>query len=141
MKRRTATVLGFLIVPLVPGVVGTALDPPSKVADLALFALMCAVVYIYSFILMTLFAVPAYLILRKNNLVQWWSSLLIGLALGCLMGIIFRLPNQPQIGDIFRMGFMGASAGFVFWLIWSRGVDPIARNQAIEPKARKMGSG
>jgi hypothetical protein len=117
-----------LIAPLVPGVVGTALDPPSKAADLPLFALMCAVVYIYSFILMTLLAVPAYLFLRKNNLVRWWSALLTGLALGCLMGIIFRLPNQPQIGDIFRMGFMGASAGFVFWLIWSRGVDPAVRN-------------
>lgn len=128
MKRGTTTVLGFLIAPLVPVVVGIALGPPSKAADLGLFVVMGTFVYIYSFILMALFGVPAYFLLRRINLVRWWSALLTGLALGCLMGTIFRLPNQPQIGDIFTMAFMGASAGFVFWLIWSRGVDPAVRN-------------
>jgi uncharacterized membrane protein len=137
MKRRITTVLGFLIAPLVPVVVGTAISPPSKSADLGIFVVMGAIVYVYSCGLMAFFGVPAYLLLRRKNLVRWWSAMLVGLLVGTLMATVFRLPNQPRIEDLLVMALTGALAGFVFWLIWSRGVDPAARNRVVGPKAQE----
>lgn len=121
MKRRIATVLGFLIAPFVPVVVGTAIKPPSKPEELGTFLVIGAIVYIYSCGLMAIFGVPAYLLLSRRNLVRWWSALLVGLLVGIFMGTIFRLPNQPRLEDLFVMALTGALAGLVFWLIWSRG--------------------
>lgn len=137
MKRGIATILGFLIAPLVPVVIGTAISLPSKSADLGLFAIMGAIVYVYSCGLTVLFGVPAYLLLSKKNLVRWWSTLLVGLLVGILVATVFRLPNQPRVEDLFVMALTGALAGLVFWLIWSRGVNSIPRNQAVEPKVQE----
>ncbi|WP_143154133.1 hypothetical protein [Rhodanobacter sp. OK091] len=98
---------------------------------------MGAIVYVYSCGLMALFGVPAYFLLRRKNLVRWWSSLFIGLLVGALMATVIRLPNQPRVEDLLVMALTGALAGLVFWLIWSRGVDPAARNQVTGPKAQE----
>jgi len=121
MKRSMTTLLGFLVAPLVPVFVGVARAPPSKSADLGVFVVMGVIVYCYSCFLTALFGVPIYLLLDRKRLVRWWSAMLTGLFVGCLIAVLLRLPHPALIADFLVQAPTGALAGIVFWLIWSRG--------------------
>lgn len=123
MKPRTTTVLGFLIAPLVPIVVGSIVSPaPGPFEPYAYFAIG-SIMYLYTCILMTLFALPVYLVLNAKRMVSWWAAVLAGCFIGALVASVVRLPYHPQLSEYIRWVPEGALAGLVFWLIWRMGAD------------------
>jgi len=130
VNRSIATVLGFIVAPLAPVIVGATMTPPRGSQDFPLFLSMGFVVYLYSCFLAALFGVPTYLLFKRKRLVFWWSATLVGLLAGTLLAAVFRLPNHPQILDFTFMAPSGALGGIFFWLIWSRGNDSTERTVA-----------
>jgi hypothetical protein len=121
MKPRTATVLGFLIAPLVPIVVGGLVIPaPGPFEPVAFFGIG-SLMYLYTCILMTLFALPVYLVLNEKRKVSWWAAALAGCFIGALVASVIRLPNYPRLSEYVRWAPEGALAGLVFWLVWRMG--------------------
>ena len=107
----------------------------------ATFVLATAVVYV------VVLGVPAFLILRWRKAIRWWSSMLMGFALGCLPIAVDLWPEDDsgvssshwdgekmvatvvngtatlagwiQYGQsVAVFGLFGAVGGLAFWLVW-----------------------
>ena len=121
MKQHTAIILGFLIAPMVPVAGAAVLSPPSNAEDLYLLAVMSAIVYVYGLFLTGVLALPAYLILRRFNLVNFLTSVITGLLISLIFSIVIHIQNVTTFEDSFVKSCSGACAGFVFWLFWRAG--------------------
>jgi hypothetical protein len=121
MKRSTASIIGFLVAPLVPVVVMGALDPPHIQWSVLYFAI-AAIVYANALATMLMVGVPTYFLFRRWSLIQWWSVPIVGFVVGGCVGYLYRLPfRQTPTESALIQGGCCALAGFVFWLIWRIG--------------------
>jgi hypothetical protein len=124
MKQSTATIIGFVVSPLVPVVFMCSADPP-KVGWLALYFLIASAIYLEALVYMLIVGVPAYFLFQKWKLFRWWSVALVGFATGFFAGYIYRLPQRSTpTGSGLVQGGACAVAGVVFWLIWRLGRTP-----------------
>jgi hypothetical protein len=78
---------------------------------------------VFSVLFVAVLGVPSFLVLLALRLVRWWSTLLAGLFLGALVGVLVRLPNLPQLQDLFVMGGTGTASAFAFWAAWTQRRD------------------
>ena len=97
---------------------GFEADPLTLLGLTALF-------YIFSIIFTLLFGVPIFLVLRRFNLVRWWSCALAGVAVGALVAEMI-LPDgagaSDRISFLSLCGAVGAVSAVGFWAIWRKGV-------------------
>lgn len=115
--RILSTGLGFLAAPLVAAILMAALAPIGGGEDRIAWGLI-PVFYVFALYATVLFGAPVFFLLRHVELVTWWSSVIAGLAIGALAGILTRLPSSPNLGDFIRVMPVGAVSGFSFWLVW-----------------------
>ncbi|MDO5506393.1 MAG: hypothetical protein Q4F49_08940 [Pseudoxanthomonas suwonensis] len=69
--------------------------------------------------------VPTFLALQHRQLVNRWSLMLAGLALGSIPSALVSLPNALRGGTFdlsgtLVFGLLGVFSAWVFWLAWSR---------------------
>jgi hypothetical protein len=82
------------------------------------FLVTVLVTYLYAVNGTVILALPAYLVLRRFNLVRWWSALGAGAALGLLFALLVGGSfSAPLLRGIFPLTLIGAGSGLVFWLI------------------------
>ena len=116
MRKPIATIIGFLVAPLIAAIALVVIGAAESGYDLLdMSALLWAGVYYCYTIGAALFiGLPTYLLLAYFNKVTWWSAILVGMFSGAVMSVIFLPPNLliPVIGGV---------AGLSFWLIWRRG--------------------
>jgi hypothetical protein len=126
MRESTAAIIGFLIAPVIPGLMFGILTPlhPKGISwpdIIGLFPLG----YGYSLVATMVFAVPTFLVLRRVKLIRWWSSVLTGFVIGALVSVVLQWPSFQGLpnptGNLLIYALTGCSSGLVFWLIWRRG--------------------
>jgi hypothetical protein len=121
MRQTTATVLGFLVASSIPAAWVALVAPLSGALSLQSFVASFLVAYFFSAIATSFLGIPAFLALRRMGLVTWWSALASGLCIGAAMAIVIRLPNSPELRDLWAMGLQGGVSALAFWLIWRTG--------------------
>ena len=123
MKKGMWTVAGFLIAPIIPAAIIGMWSPLVEQGAVGAKLLLTLIFYLFTSQVSIVFGIPAYFLLRRFKLVNWWSSLTVGFVSGAIVSIIIRMPNPIPWHDIFIMGSMGATAGLTFWLVWRRGQE------------------
>jgi hypothetical protein len=135
MRETTSAVIGFLVAPLIAGVMyavfSCAVDGLAA-HDLGYFEAMLLIGVMFSGLVTIALGVPAFLVLRRLKLVRWWSAVAGGFAIGAFIGVSLQWPNlgalpfNDWIGwavrNFLALGSIGALSAFVFWLIWKRGL-------------------
>ena len=122
MTKSKATILGFLITPLVPALITVATGYLNGRSTDVLFLLgMILLLYIWAGIGMLFFASPIFLILNHFELINWRTSVLSGFLVGGILASILRLPNYPYLVEVVSWGLLGGFSAFCFWLIWRLG--------------------
>jgi hypothetical protein len=120
VTKGTATIIGFITAPLVVAVTGVVLTPPAMKDAVSMFGFGGFFYFIAALVTMIL-GVPSFLVLTRLKRITWWSTTVIGAAIGALAGIVYYSPNSAAIGGLLSMAAMGAASAFVFWLIWRQG--------------------
>ncbi len=80
-RARIATVLAFIIAPMVPVAVMGGLTPPQPGQWVTSFGIG-VIVYFFAGIYMLIIGLPAYHILMKGNLMRWWTVPVLGALAG-----------------------------------------------------------
>jgi|HubBroStandDraft_1064217.scaffolds.fasta_scaffold12376_3 hypothetical protein len=133
MKERSSALAGFLVAPVVCGLLLAGSSLLAKQAGLHDLPVLFLTGYVFSFAAALVFGLPAFLVLRYCELVYWWSATAVGFVIGALIGIELQRPGlnfgsmpltAAAIGagpNLLMFGTMGAAAAFVFWLVWRNG--------------------
>ncbi len=128
MTKNTAALIGFFIapaaVPLVLFVMDQVTVPVLRQIDLWLYIGFGFIAYLFAAMFTFFIAVPLFFLLRRLNLICWWSSVAAGLIVGGIAAATLRSPNPLTVDDFVRMVPAGGISAFVFWLIWRLGRDP-----------------
>ena len=116
MAKPIATIIGFLIAPLIAAVALVAAGAAKSGDDfLGTSAfLWVAIYYCFTISAALLIGLPGYLLLAYFNKVKWWSAILVGMLGGAVMSFIFLPLNLLIL-------LIGGLSGLVFWLIWRQG--------------------
>ena len=118
MTRTTATVLGFVLAPILPGVIFLIGSPLLREgADFTSLLQATLLSYFFSAGFTIFIGIPMFVLLWKLDLINWWSVLTAGFVIGGLVAVILQLPGLHGIEDIPAMGLVGSSTTFLFWLI------------------------
>lgn len=117
MKKFAVVMTGFLVAPLIAAVITAALAPIGGGEDFIAWGLI-PIFYLFAFFATLFFGMPAFFLLSRFNLITWWSSVIVGVVIGGLAGIILRLPSTPHLHDFTAMMPVGAASALSFWLIW-----------------------
>lgn len=129
LRRVFWALVGFLVAPAISAMIIALGAGDTSPVGVLLFLAIC---YGFSFAAAIVFGAPSYLVLDYFGYVKWWSSIIIGFAIGVLVEVIlkmdvflsylpFRTLFDESIGRLITYGVIGAISAFVFWLIWRRG--------------------
>jgi hypothetical protein len=131
MREAIATAVGFLIVPIIPGLAfGLGTPVTATGPDLITVLGLLPVGYFFSAVATVVFGVPLFLLGKHLKLIRWWSAIVAAFAVGILVEIVVNLERldylyrQVMSGDdrsLLFFGATGAISAFVFWLIWRQG--------------------
>jgi hypothetical protein len=91
-----------------------------------------------------LVGVPAFAVLRRLDLVRWWSAVATGFVSGAIVAIKTKWPEHGfadvlelknwsayAVCRVLAFGAMGGIPAFTFWFIWKRGrAGPLERDGA-----------
>jgi hypothetical protein len=123
MKRENATIGAFLTAPLITAIAGVVIFPVAIESDIYGKVFWLLMFYFFSTMLAVLMGLPAFYLLRHLRLIRWWSVIIAGFIIGAIVALSRLELSIFLVQDILIMGSSGGAAGFVFWLIWSRGRD------------------
>ena len=133
MKQEYKTALAFLTASIVPALYLAVVYPLSGVHDWWSVLGTFFVFYYFAAAATVLLGLPAFLVLRKFNLVTWWSSLGGGALVGVLAQIAVTSGRLDEPESLVRFATLGAIAGLAFWLVWrswspaaTRGIHNVA---------------
>ena len=121
MNQAFRTVLAFSVAPLIPSVYLAVFFPLGGEQDAISVLGSFVVVYLFSITATVLLGVPFYFILRKFNLIRWWSATAGGLLVGTVFLLLITSNAAQDTAGMLRFAMLGASAGFLFWLVWRSG--------------------
>ena len=128
MTKRT--IIGFLAAAALPAVVLTLLTPigdaPINTDPLSVIGLL-PIAYLWALSAAVFFGVPMFLLVRRLNMVRWWSAVGSGALVGAVVAVVIGIPNTVQTKDFLLMIPLGAAAALVFWAIW--------QSDATQPRA------
>ncbi|WP_210283278.1 MULTISPECIES: hypothetical protein [unclassified Massilia] len=88
------------------------------------------ILYIFAAISSLGVAVPAYFLLSRYRLVNFFTIFLAGLVVPVVVAAILRLPNPLNPDDLSGMVPAGALSACVFWAMWRRARMEQAGRQA-----------
>ena len=131
------TALAFVIAPLVPAFTMAALG--STATDLGALPMWTLFLYVWSFGLTIVIALPLYLLLHRFGFVRWWSAALVGFLVGELAVVLFF--GRVGIFGYLGYGMLGSLAGLAFWAIWRFGhpaAQPALRGTRKQPHAPEL---
>ena len=119
MKQGTATPLAFAVATALP-VVYTAVATPLPASGYLESVLLSLLVFSPFAVMATcLVAIPAYLGLKKFNLVTRWSATGCGAITGAIAFV--ALTFKFEATAVLEFALLGGAAGLIFWLIWRQG--------------------
>jgi hypothetical protein len=120
MSKARATMIGFLVAPLVSALIGVSLSPEGIGQDFIPRLALLPILYFFSAMAAILFGAPAFLLLARLKMISWWSVLGAGAIIGGLVAAVLRSPSPVTFQDILTMAPIGSASAFSFWLIYRR---------------------
>lgn len=124
MKKITATIVGFVVAPLVPSIYGALATPITRKFDIFTQLPLIPAFYGYALLFTIVFGVPAFLLIQHFRFIRWWTALVGGVVIGAIVLVIVHLPGTPSARDFMGTLPLGGVSGLVFWLIWKQGQEP-----------------
>jgi hypothetical protein len=122
MQRLTAGIIGFAAAPLAPAVLfameNSLMSPKDILGRLGWIPL----IYVPALVITVVLGLPLFLLLRRFELVKWWSALGLGAVVGALVGLLLQSP-QFDIVQLLYSTSSGCLGALGFWLIWRQGRD------------------
>jgi len=118
MKQQYKTLLAFLTASIVPAIYLAVVYPLSGLRDWRSVLGTFLVFYYFAAAATGLLGLPAFLVLRKFDLVTWWSSLAGGALVGAITQFAVTSGSLDDITSLLRFAMLGAVAGLAFWLVW-----------------------
>jgi hypothetical protein len=120
MREFVVTIIGLLAASLATGlVVGiVSVAGGNPVAQLPVVMFLASS---FSLVPAFVFGGILFVALRSFNLVRWWSAALGGVAVGGLVGALFR-SGAGALSFLAMCVLAGAVSGFVFWAAWRVGM-------------------
>jgi len=110
--------IGFVVAPLTTAIIGALLAPIGGGRDPIAFGLI-PVFFFFAALATAVFGVPSFLLLRHFKLIEWWSTLLVGLFIGVVSNLISQLPSRPVLSqNTLNFALIGAMSALSFWLVW-----------------------
>lgn len=76
-----------------------------------------AIYFLGALVVAVLVGIPARLVLRARGLDQWWSLLLVGMAIGTAIGWLEPVGN-PAVAAVWPWIIAGALASQASWWVW-----------------------
>ena len=134
MNEQTATRIAFGVVPAVPSVIGAVFTPVTRDFDIESILAVALIFYVITAAVTAALGAPIFFLLRRRNLVRWWSALLAGFLIGAAVSVLLRLqtirymPGAMLLHDSLLLGLEGAASAFVFWIIWRLGCTPARKH-------------
>jgi hypothetical protein len=116
--------MGFLVAPLVAAILlgcWDVFDGRAPADDLVGFVVFGLIAYVYCGMFTLVLAVPGFLLLRRFDLIRWWSTCLTGAAIGLAAASVLGIPSTSQSHNATFLSLIGTAAAVVFWLIVGRG--------------------
>jgi membrane associated rhomboid family serine protease len=122
MKEDTAATVGFFAAPVLPALVLGALTPVTtrEAPDLSSAIGLFPAIYPFCGAFAVLFGIPAFLLGRRLGLIRWWSTAIVGFAIGAVAVFIFSYPAPTEFSSVATYALLGGS-GLIFWTIWQTG--------------------
>lgn len=127
MKQVDATILGFLLAPLVPAAMLSLTSPDLTNGSWKMTCALVIVFYQFTLIVTGALGVPLYLAVRRWGRMTWWSTLLSGAAAGMALCTVMQTAAHSAL---FGAG-AGAAQALVFWTIWRLGRAPADGNLSV----------
>jgi len=79
-------------------------------------------IYVPALVITALLGIPPFVLLRRFDLIRWWSATGIGAVLGALVGALLQSPLRDIVILIYPT-LSGCTGALAFWLIWRLGQD------------------
>jgi hypothetical protein len=133
VRQKTAALIAFVTVPVVPTLVNGILTPRGRYFDWVTMLVFALISYFICMAVAVLLGGPIFLALSRINLVRWWSALAAGFLVGAIVAVLVRLQSAVHVQEVLLLGFEGALCGIVFWVIWKQGREP---ESAVSNEAR-----
>jgi len=127
---RPRTIAAFLSAPLAAALfvlLSKLLATHNAHIDVADFAFSIVVWWVYTAILTVLIALPTFLVLRRFNLVRWWTAIAAGSVVGVAGSFVVNAQTPTEVSQVV---IAGAAGGLVFWFVASGDLRP---NKSLEP--------
>lgn len=121
MKQPRATLLGMLAACVLPAAYLAIMFPLSGERDP--LSVVGTFLVVFGFVVMALviLGVPMFIVLRKRDLVRWWTATSSGALVAVIALVAVRTSVHIEIEIAFRYAMLGGAAGLVFWLFWRKG--------------------
>jgi hypothetical protein len=119
MTKRDVT--AFVLAPLVTALIVIIVTPIERgTFSEQLFSTLATMFawYFGAVTLTAVLAVPAFIILRRMNMVRWWSALAMGLVIGFIATLIVGTPTAHILQGPAPLSIVGGASGLIFWFIW-----------------------
>lgn len=125
MKKTTAFLAGFIVSPLPPAIISSAMTSRSMGGGFDIISMLgwVPIAYVFSLFAELLFGFPVIIILWRLDLIRWWSAILGGIFSAICLSVLIRLPNTLTMQNVFVLEniLMGSVSAFCFWLFWRLG--------------------
>lgn len=101
--------ISFFITPAVPAVIFSAF----ALENIVIAGFIFVAAYIVAGAHLLVLGVPAFLLGKRLNIIQWWTCIIVAVIIGGLpVAILYGWAN------FIPFGLFGASGGIAFWLLW-----------------------
>ena len=119
ITKKTSTQLGFAVASFISGLTIVIVERMAGTHD-ALGVLGVLIFgYIFTWIPVLIFGLPAFLVLRHLRLVRWWSAVAGGLIIGGVVSVAIQHSIMAREFTVYTIA--GTASGLCFWLIWILG--------------------
>jgi hypothetical protein len=125
MSSIKATVIAFLVAPVVPAVVLAAYSVGRSEWQLGPLVGFALVFYWPALVAALCIGGPALWLLQRFNLVTWWSATATGAIVGPLALYLITSSGADLSDALPLYSTLGSVAGLAFWLVWRHGQGPV----------------
>ncbi|MEJ2362541.1 MAG: hypothetical protein P8Z75_14205 [Gammaproteobacteria bacterium] len=114
--KNTATLIAFVLAPLVSALLYPFTSPAFHDMDIIDFGVSVTLFYFFCSLATLVAGMPLYFILRRFNLVRWWTATTCGIVIGAIVAVLVSLNNPVHDKSLVFFASVGAITGFCFWL-------------------------
>ena len=127
MREFIFTLIAFLAAPLIAALtlaLWGLTSSGSIITDIPSFFGLAVMFYFFAVLATLVLALPAFLVLRRLDLIRWWSTGLVGFVVGVLTFILIQPPGLALVSQVtgaLAWGCIGFCSAVAFWYIWRQG--------------------